>query len=125
MGGAALPLQLTQSERYRLLIASGGICECCGRESPLDRMEVYKLKGEFRDRQRGILLLCRSCIEELEVANIGDAALEALVTSRPFAERQLFRRILGGGSCECSAIDADIETLYREACDSWSLNGSG
>ncbi|MDH7593004.1 MAG: hypothetical protein QHG99_01435 [Methanomicrobiales archaeon] len=119
------PNRLTESERWRLLLAAGGVCEICGGEFELGRMRVLQFEGDFRDRQGGILIICEGCLRDLQRIHVPLHIQRQIVAERPFGVRQLFRKILGEGSTAISLKDPDLEEMYRIACDSWSLNGSG
>ncbi len=114
------------SVHYRLIVASGGICEICGREFESRCMRIHVLEGRFRDAQAGILVLCAGCHCQLLETGVPPELLKVIVAERPLQLRQLYRKILGQPPPTLHVrSEPDMEELYRTACGSWSLNGSG
>lgn len=118
-------LTLLQVQKIRRICPAS--CELCEEPCPPSSLEpCFRVDRLEEDPSRRFLLLCPLCRKHIARVPLTMELAQKRLDCRSYPFRRMLRRILGiAGSPYAPPPTEDLGTLYREACDTWSLNGAG
>lgn len=109
----------------KIKIAVGHRCELCGRESPIDDLEIHALIDEQQaegrlpvDLESFLLVLCFSCHSDLHRYGVTFDEESLLVSQRSAESRKNIRDILSYTPKPYTPPDTDMVEAYNDACSS-------
>ena len=120
-------LRMTPEQVEQIDRADGGVCEWCAEQVDSSLLRIHYIRYlHGKDQLRYLLILCPRCYHLLHRCRVPQAAVANITNRRPYHTRSTIRRILGIQLPSYQAPDTpDLAELYRDACSSWCLNGSG
>jgi hypothetical protein len=105
----------------KIKMALGNRCELCGRERPLESIEIHAIQGDrlvardILDLEREILVLCAPCHRDVHEASLTVAEQKEILRYRPGHLRKEIRRILTYTPRPYVPPDSNISEIYEEA----------